>query len=222
MGLFLNIFFLIAVVTMSYIAIKTAKDDVLRWRLKNARILNLASASSANKKRREAVVSIQGEQKFIVKGQPIDETQYQPLLVDGWSMKSFGVENGDIVFINRKEKEFSDKSIIALKIEPENKNRIEYKLRKFIEIQQFNDADDFQKWIAHNHPELIGKYEGNKVEDRIKKAREQQCKLVISKTMIKRFGRKRLPHCSVHLENAIVGKVQYRIPRESVQILSKK
>lgn len=223
-SLFFNIFFLVSVLIMSYIAIKTAKNDVLKSKLKNTRILFLASASSTNKKRREAMVFIPEGQKFIVNGQAIDETQYQQLLVDGWSMKRFGVENGDVVFVNfanRTKSDLLNNPIIALKIDPKKKNKIEYKLRKFVDIQSFKNIEDFQKWIADNRSDLEGRYEICKVENRIREAQEQSCKLVISETMVKRFGRKRVPHCSVHLENDIFGKVQYRVPREKVQVLNK-
>ena len=191
----------------------------------------LISAGSTEKNKKAANVSILGT-NFHSNGEKIDTDPYKKFVVDGWSMQKFGIKSGDIVLVD-EQYETSDlfkktNPIIALKIQPEEKVKIEYKLRKFIDFYDFEKNNDFKHWIEEKHPglaseELYNKYNEKKTEDKIKVCKERNCRLVFSETSRKKgyFSIKRSIYYSFHPEDSIMGIVKYKIPKGSVYIFDK-
>jgi len=216
---------LVALVTLYLAAVKSNKilfydkSDNLKGKF------YLVSAGSIDKNKEAANICLLGK---ITE----DIDKYEKLLVDGNSMKKFGIGSGDIVLVDKdyKKEDLSveDNSIIVFTIRPQKGRKIKYKLRKFIDFYDFSEEPDFNQWLAKNHSSLktdreawLDKETGKDKRDDIKKYGNER--LVLSETSIKksRWHLQRKVHYSIHPESRIEGKVQYKIPREKVYILNK-
>jgi len=188
----------------------------------------LVSAGSIEKNKKEANVCILGTDFYINKDK-LDVKSYESynkMIVDGNSMKEFGIQSGDIVIVDENDSDMKPNSIIVFNIQPEGQNRIEYKLRKFIDFYDFEK--DFQTWIKNNHPDLdvkklMNKYNEQKTQEKIKECNKNHSRLVLSETrgQDKWYQIKSPVYYSLHPENCIKGKVRYRVPREKVHIMNK-
>lgn len=214
---------LIAIGTICWLFIKSNK--VLFYDHCNEKVTcPLVSAGSVYKDKSKANVSLLGA---------INENtdMYDRMLVDGNSMKEFGIQTGDMVFVDRnfKNEELSAKtnSIIAFTIQPKQGMKIEYKLRKFIDFYDTLNGQNFKQWLAVNHSNLdqkeawIDKETGK--DKREFEVPAGNSRFVLSETRIKKgwWDYKRRPHYSIHSEDRMIGRVQYKIPGESVYILNK-
>ena len=226
----------------------------------------LVGAGSSRKDKKIANASILGTDFYVngedrggeEKGKELYESEsYTKMLVDGNSMQEFGIQNGDIVFVNQQlEKEKlseKTKSIIAFRVPEEKLNeiiernhriflvfpmkqkierKIEYQLRKFIDFidyDVFQNKADFQKWIEKhpnlNDKKLMDKYDEEGTKDKIEECRKNNnSRLVLSET--RRRGDKwyhitKSVYYSLHPENRLFGKVEYKIPKERVYVLNK-
>jgi hypothetical protein len=186
----------------------------------------LVSAGSI-KKRKEAVVWLSKEYKrksVVLDGQTIDKSEYTLFVVDGKSMRKFGIESGDVVFVTEdKNPPITETSIFVLNVYPKQRGKIEYKLRKPIDFYDCQDdsADKFDAWIA-KHPELNADkcnqlYADAEVKRKVAECKRLGCRLLVSETT-----RNRKAHYSFHPENRIFGKVEYLIPNDNVEIIEKK
>jgi hypothetical protein len=193
----------------------------------------LVSAGSTDKNKRAANLCLSGN---II--DRIDE--FDKLLVDGNSMKKFGIQSGDMVLVNKNynkdELSAQTNAIITLKIQPKSGQKIEYKIRKFIDFYDFNQEPDFNKWLEDHHPVLAkdksawedkktGKDKRKEMEDYLKELIKDDgytSRLVLSETSLKkRWYLPRIVHYSIHSESLITGKVQYKIPGSRVYVLNK-
>jgi len=214
---------LIAIGTLRWFYIKSNKILFYDKCNKKDELL-LVSAGSIDKNKRVANVSLLGSIT-----EDIDE--YDKLLVDGNSMKEFGIQSGDIVLVdknyNKEELSAKTNSIIALKIQPKAGRKIEYKLRKFIDYYDLDKESNFKQWFAENHSNLRTDKEAWEDKETGKDKRDNighivGPRLVLSETRInKSWYQKRIVHYSIHSESRILGKVQCKIPRERVYILNK-
>jgi len=219
-----------AFATLYMIAVKSNK--ILFYdKVDNKGTYPLVSAGSIDKNKREANVSIFGTE-FNANEKRIDVEQYKKLLVDGWSMKKFGIRNGDIVFVNEqyKKEELSEttNSIIVFKVKPKGQNRIEYKLRKFIDFYDFSKYDDFKEWIEENHADLdkeklMSKYGEKSTGEKKKECINSNSRLVLSETRRRGawYHLRKSTYYSLHPESRIIGNVEHKIPREKIYILNK-
>jgi len=222
MGFVLNILFIVIGGIMVYVAI----NATLKKNTRENVTLKLVSASSSDKRQSMAEVCIP-KAHFVANGRQIDTNRYMQLLVDGKSMRSFGINNGDVVLVKETKEDKSDifddtdkHPVILLKVHPENNNKIEYKLRKFVGYNQFQNIEEFKQWNVKQKPNL--KYKESEIEDKIRKSNESNKNktLVISQTMAKRqLEKERIPYCSVHFADDVVGVVHFRIPAEKVKVL---
>jgi hypothetical protein len=220
--LLLNICFASIGAVMISVIFITLRAAWLRSTCSKTVIVKLVSASSPNKKLSKAKVYMPPTAHFVADSQQIDPNQYMQLLVDGQSMQNFGINDGDVVLVNQEVPalDADTKPIILLKVYPEHDNKIEYKLRKFIEYKRFQDENDFKEWLNIEHSELG--YDHCNVSDKIEKSKKFDTDLVISQTMAKKKkSSKRVPHCSVHLADDIAGTIQYRIPRKKIRVWEK-
>jgi hypothetical protein len=186
----------------------------------------LVSAGSI-KKRKTAVVWLKDgceEESFVLDGESINKSDYITFVVDGKSMRKFGIESGDVVFVTEdKNPPITETSIFVLNVYPKQRGKIEYKLRKPIDFYDCQDdsADKFDAWIA-KHPELNADkckqlYADAEVKRKVAECKRLGCRLLVSETT-----RKRKAHYSFHPENRIFGKVEYLIPNDNVEIIEKK
>lgn len=146
----------------------------------------------------------------------------------------FKVTNSIIVFNvsseEQEEKEVRKYLVYKKKVTP----KIQYKLRKFIDFIDYDDFQataNFQKWIKEKHPDLdrdkdklMNKYNEGKTLARIEKCIGSNCRLVLSETRERKkhwYQIKKNVDYSLHPENWLYGKVEYKIPRERVYILNK-
>ena len=205
--------------------------------------LDLVSASSPNKMQNEANVYIPKAQ-FVANEKNVNIDQYLQLLVDGNSMQVFGINDGDVALVERKEKieerernEKADKKqpIILLKAHSNGATMIKFKLRKFIEYAELKEIEEFKEWIRKKnvefgHDEFVCeviekkvKEDETKIKEKIELSKITGEKLVMSLTMREwsNATQKRFPCYSVHLSNDIVGIVRYCIPKEEIEILEK-
>jgi hypothetical protein len=185
------------------------------------KVLNLASAGSTEKAFKEAIVRVKGKY-FECDNEKIDENQYTLLVVDGNSMSSFGIKNGEIVFIkDNKNISHGESPVFALRI-PDNVDKIEYKLRKAVDFYDCGvngNQETFVAWIK-NHPELN--------EDELQRRYSEEnetiadCKRLGCRVLVSKTTKNGEPYYSFHPENRIVGKVKYVVPKENVKIIEKR
>jgi len=225
---FLNIL-LVAIGTGTiWAAIRTTKNA---WLQKISAIddLKLVAAGSANEKRNRAKVIVP-KAKFVANGEEIDITPYQQLLVDGNSMKNFGINNNDVVLVSsdRTIDESEKNPIIVLKVYPKKNIKIEFKLRRFIEYKYFESIAIFEEWLNSKKNILgykvcdIRRKSSDEIENTIKQSGSSNS-IVISLTMVRRVKTfwKQTPHLSVHLADDVFGTVKYRVPRENINVLQR-
>ncbi|MDR1595121.1 MAG: hypothetical protein LBS43_11665 [Prevotellaceae bacterium] len=207
----------------------TTKGIVSKMREEDKKLgvkYKLVSAGSI-KKRRTAVVWLEDgyeEESFVLDGESINKSEYTAFVVDGKSMRKFGIESGDVVFVTEeKNPPINKTSIFVLNVYPKQRGKIEYKLRKPVDFYDCQDdsADKFDAWVAQ-HPELDADkckqlYAEAEVKGKIAECKHLGCRLLVSETT-----RKRKVHYSFHPENRIFGKVEYLIPNDNVEIIEKK
>jgi hypothetical protein len=186
----------------------------------------LVSAGSI-KKRKEAYIHLgKGYRKesFVLDGTTINKSDYTSFVVDGKSMRKFGIESGDVVLVSKEENpSITDTSIFVISVYPKQRNKIEYKLRKPIDFYDCRDKteEDFMAWVE-KHPklnveELKHMYTDTILRDKIAECKRLGCRLLVSETT-----RNRKVHYSFHPENRIFGKVEHLIQNENVEIIEKK
>ena len=224
---FLNILLVTIGAGTIWAAIRTTKNA---WLQKISAIddMKLVSAGSANEKRNRAKVIVPNA-KFVANGEEIDITPYQQLLVDGNSMKNFGIKNNDVVLVSSDNRidEPEKKPVIVIKVLPEKNKKIEYKLRKFVEYNNFNSITDFEEWL-NSKKVILGynvsdfrKKRTEEIENIIRQSGSSNS-IVISLTMVReKLFWKRTPHLSVHLADDVFGTVKYRVPRENINVLQR-
>jgi hypothetical protein len=181
----------------------------------------LVSAGSIEKKCSEAVVCIKGS-FFEHNGENIDADKYTAMVVDGNSMNRFNIKDGDLVFVdNDKNLSYREFPIFVLNVTRDMKNSIKYKLRKAIDFYDCSYAgkDTFDTWIK-NHPELNASKLREKYES--EKAKIEECKRLGCRLLISETTREGDSYYSFHPESYIYGKVKYRIPKETVEIIEKR
>lgn len=222
--------------------------------------LPLVAAGSNAKDRNEANIAILGagfnvnrvEGGEVKRGEELYNS-HKKMLVDGRSMREFGIKNGDLVLIDeQKKEEFLEgtNSIIVLRVPKENlgkaeftfkkkvtKRYIEYKLRKFIDFidcSDFKTVDDCKEWIGKNYLNVKKQWDEEDKEDRKNEIKEntenkisecikERSKLVLSESRKRsdRWYRRRKVHYSLHPADRIIGRVEYKIPRERVYLSNK-
>jgi len=228
---FLNILLLTIGVGMIWAVIRTTKNAWIQNISAKSDMfdMKLVSAGSANEKRSRAKVIIP-KAKFVAHGDEIDITTYDKLLVDGSSMKNFGIKNNDVVLVSSDNRidEPEKKPVIVIKVLPEKNKKIEYKLRKFVEYNIFNSISVFEEWLNSKKNILgykvcdIRRKSSDEIESTIKQSGSSN-PIVISLTMVRRVKTfwKQTPHLSVHLADDVFGTVKYRVPRENINVLQR-
>jgi hypothetical protein len=206
--------------------------DKYKQKNDSADSIELVSAGSIEKNKGKARIRVLGTD-FQVNGEKIDVALYKELLVDGRSMSKFGIQNGDIVLIdeNYKKEDLSrgTDSIIVFQVQPQGQSKIEYKLRKFIDFYDFQKEKKKKKWVEANHSnldkkKLMDKYREENTDEKKKECANNHSRLVISETRRrgdKWYQIKKSVYYSLHPENRIFGKVEYKVPRERVCVLKK-
>jgi hypothetical protein len=223
------VFFLFALIIafILYFTMSEVLSDLKKAKLnRNKRyqsVLKLVSAGSPEKEYSEATVCLQ--RNFFVEDKDekeIDASKYKLLVVDGNSMSRFKINDGQIVFVDCEEIFYSQKYLIlVLQNIAFDKNKIKYKLRKFIDFYycKNDSAEKFNFWIE-NHPELNAeklRLRYAEAKDVITVCNHLGCRLLISETT--RNGE---PYYSFHPESCIYGAVKYGIPKENVEIIEKR
>jgi hypothetical protein len=183
----------------------------------------LVSAGSAEKKCREAVVRVKGD-FFEHNGEKMNTDKYTLMVVDGNSMDRFGIEDGEIVFVDDDDISLSRNrnTFFVLKIENWGSiNKIEYKLRRAIDFYDciYESREAFDIWVK-NHPELNADELHKKYEKEY--AKIEECKRIGCRLLISETTRDDKPYYSFHPESYIYGKVKHKIPKESVNIIEKR
>ena len=202
---------------------------------------DLVSAGSIVKDKSKAFVRKLGEE-YLFEKEPVDVSCYKRFVVDGGSMEKFGIQSGDIVLVdekyNKNDLSENTNSIIALKIRPEGNHKIESKLRKFIDfinVDDFETEEKLKQWVKQtysvvNEERLLSKYREDFIDrkeitdKKIAECKRNSCRLVLSLTRTRtrrKFSHEKEDYYSFHPENSIIGRVQYRIPKERVRILNK-
>jgi hypothetical protein len=183
--------------------------------------LKLVSAGSVDKEYSTAIVCIDGS---FFAHERINADNYTLMVVDGTSMDRFGIKDGSVILVDN-DKSFSYNSgdtVFVLKInKQENGNKIEYKLRRAIDFYHCNyeSKDTFDTWIK-NHPELNASKLRDKYES--EQAKIEECKRLGCRLLISETTRDGDSYYSFHPESYIYGKVKYRIPKETVEIIEKR
>ncbi|MDR1130028.1 MAG: hypothetical protein LBK96_03490 [Prevotellaceae bacterium] len=182
----------------------------------------LVSAGSI-KKHKEAVVWLKKEyegESFELDGETIDKNQYVYFVVDGKSMRRFGIESGDLVLVKKDEKDLSitETSIFVIKVYPPKRNKIEYKLRKPIDFYDCRDDSEqkFETWIKEHRLDSE-KLKHADIREKVDDCKRRGCRLLVSETT-----RKRKVHYSFHPEDRIFGQVEHVIQNENVEIIEKR
>ncbi|MDR1340477.1 MAG: hypothetical protein LBK58_10560 [Prevotellaceae bacterium] len=180
----------------------------------------LVSAGSI-KKRKEAVVWLEKEYEkdsFELDGETIDKSQYVSFVVDGKSMRRFGIESGDVVLVKKDHFAITETSIFVLKVFPPKRNKIEYKLRKPIDFYDCQDdsAGKFETWIKEHRLDSE-KFKHADIREKIDECKRRGCQLLVSETT-----RKRQVHYSFHPADRIFGQVEHVIQNENVEIIEKR
>jgi hypothetical protein len=179
----------------------------------------LVSAGSITEECSEALICINGS-FFEHDGENINADKYTVMVVDGDAMNKFGIKDGDVIFVDKDSNlSYKESPIFVLHVTHDEKNniKIKYKLRKAIDF--YDCKETFDIWIK-NHPELDAvklreKYKTKQAE--ITECKRLGCRLLISETT--KDGDS---YYSFHPESYIYGKVKYRIPNETVEIIEKK
>lgn len=206
----------------------TTKEMILKMREVEKSLgekYQLVSAGSI-KKCREAFIWLKDEyekESFVLDGETVNKSDYTSFVVDGKSMRKFGVESGDVVLVHKEEHpSITDTSIFVLNVFPRERGRVKYKLRKPIDFYDCqNDSEEkFMGWVKE-HPELDAKklqeIYSTDVSSKIAECKRLGCRLLVSETT-----RKGKIHYSFHPENRIFGTVEHVILNENVEIIEKK
>jgi hypothetical protein len=182
----------------------------------------LVSAGSI-KKHKEAFVWLKEEyeeESFELDGKTVNKNEYTSFVVDGKSMRKFGIESGDIVLVKEDNNPaITETSIFVINVFPRKRNKIEYKLRKPIDFYDYQDDSEekFKSWIE-KHPRLDAeKLKYADIGEKIDECKRLGCRLLVSETT-----RNRKVHYSYHPENRIFGMVEHVIQNENVKIIEKR
>jgi hypothetical protein len=204
---------------------KAVVSEIRELKKKHSVKYKLVSAGSV-KKHNEAFIRFNREyvrESLVLDSKGINKDDYTSFVVDGKSMRKFGVENGDIVLVAKENNlSVTDTSIFVLSVYPKQRNKIEYKLRKPIDFYDCQDDSEekFADWIG-KHPELdaerLNGIYNTEIRGKIAECKRLGCRLLVSETT-----RKRKVHYSFHPENRIFGTVEYVIQNENVEIIEKR
>ena len=144
---------------------------------------------------------------------PIDMNNYIPILVCGNSMENNGINDGDVVFVQKcKANDIKTNDVILVINKSEEK--IHYKLRKFI---NFFDGVNTEEFIqANNLDGEIFKECYNTTKQKTDETKEMR---IVSETFVGPNDDKK--HYSFHSDDLVEGVVKYSVPKEDVNVIRK-
>jgi hypothetical protein len=222
MGIFCVL--VVVIVVFFYFTTKELMSE-MREKEKNLGVKYKLVSAGSIKKRKEAYVWLNDQyarELFVLDGKIIDKSDYTLFVVDGKSMRKFGIESGDIVLVSEdKNPPVTDTSIFVINVYPVQRNKSEYKLRKPIDFYDCRDDSEaqFVEWIEQ-YPrldtEMLKNLYTTDLRDKIAECNRLGCRLLVSETT-----RKGKVHYSFHPEKRIFGKVEHLIQNENVEIIEK-